>query len=135
MLFWRCDSMCGIAIKFRVFVYKKTELRQKSHLDSYFLLGAIWFHLFFSIVISWITLQKNERIVKRPIGLILRYVYLQHTDFAGRFICIQYLKCLTQREKKLKSLSKYFSYYLKTLLYSHSLNSVSTNANRIGLIK
>lgn len=41
MLFWRCDSMCGIAIEFRVFVYnKKTELRQKSHLDCYFLLGG-----------------------------------------------------------------------------------------------
>lgn len=44
-------------------------------------------------------------------------------------------KMLNIEGKKLKSLSKYFSYYLKTLLYSHSLNTVSNNANRIGLIK
>lgn len=133
MLFWRCDSMCGIAIKFRVFVYKKTELRQKSHLDSYFLLGALWFHLFFSIVISWITLQKKWKNSEKANWFNFKVCI--PPAYRLRWKVHQYLKCLTQREKKLKSLSKYFSYYLKTLLHSHSLNTVSNNANRIGLIK
>lgn len=77
--------------------------------------------------------KKNEKIVKRPIGLILRYVYLQHTDFAGRFISI--FNMFNTEGKKLKSLSKYFSYYLKTLLHSHYLNTLSNIANMMGLIK
>lgn len=81
--------MCGIAIKFRVFVFKKTELRQKSHLDSYFLLGGYLISfVFFNRYIMVNLAKKNEKKVKRPIGLILRYAYLQHTDFDGRFISI-----------------------------------------------
>lgn len=82
--------MCGIAIKFRVFVFKKTELRQKSHLDSYFLLGGylISFVFFNRYIMDNLAKKKNEKKVKRLIGLRLRYAYLQNTDFAGRFISI-----------------------------------------------
>lgn len=89
MLFWRCESMCGIAIKFRVFVFKKKpELRQKSHLDSYFLLGGYLISFVFFNRYIMVNLAKNEKKVKRLIGLRLRYAYLQNTDFAGRFISI-----------------------------------------------
>lgn len=105
MLFWRCESMCGIAIKFRVFVFKKTELRQKSHLDSYFLLGGylisfVFFNRYIMDNLAKKKWEKSEKVNWFKIKVCLppkyRLCWKVH----------QYLKCLTQREK--------ISHYLST---------------------